>query len=96
MGRLLRAVAAVIALVAGLAFHVRNHGPLTLDLYVYSIELPVSWLAVGALSIGAALGALAMLPARLRMARLLRRQSRELALLRANPPAPGDNAPHGH
>jgi len=95
MGKLLRAAAAVVALVAGLAFHVRNHGPLTLDFYAFRIDLPVSWLAVGALTIGAALGALAMLPARLRMARTLRRQARELELARVNPPIAGGDAPHG-
>ena len=96
MGRLLRSAAALTVLIAGLAFHVRNHGPLTLDFYAFRIDVPVSWLAVGALCLGAGLGALATWPARLRMARLLKRQAREIAALRAAPPDSGADAPNGH
>ena len=83
MGKLLRSAAALIVLIAGLAFHVRNHGPLNLDFYAFQTVVPVSWLAAGALTLGAGLGALAMLPGRWRLARQLKRQARELALVRA-------------
>lgn len=83
MGKLLRSVAALIVLISGLAFHVRNHGPLSLDFYAFKAEVPVSWLAVGALTLGAVLGAAAMLPGRWRLSRQLKRQARELALARA-------------
>ncbi len=96
MGRLLRSAAALTVLIAGLAFHVRNHGPMTLDFYAIQLTVPVSWVVVGALVLGVMLGLLAMLPDRLRTARLLKRQARELALLRASPPDGGPDASNGH
>ncbi len=96
MGRLLRSAAALIMLIAGLAFHVRNHGPMTLDVYAVKFTLPVSWVVVGALTLGVGLGLLAALPGRLRAARLLQRQARELAVLRASPPDSAGDVPHGH
>lgn len=96
MGRLLRSAAALTALIAGLAFHVRNHGPMTLDLYAIQFTVPVSWVVVGALVLGVVLGLLATVPDRLHTARLLRRQARELAVLRAASPASRIDAPDGH
>lgn len=86
MGQLLRSAAAVAVLIAGLAFHVRNHGLLTLDFYLVSVTVPVSWVVVGALSLGAAAGALAMLPGRWTLQRALKRQRRQLSLLREAEP----------
>jgi uncharacterized integral membrane protein len=96
MGRLLRSAAALIVLIAGLAFHVRNHGPITLDFYAMRLTLPVSWAIVGAMTLGVLLGLLAALPGRLRAARQLQRQARELAALRASLPDSTGDAPHGH
>jgi len=96
MGRLLRSAAALIVLIAGLAFHVRNHGPMSLDLYATQLTLPASWVVVGALTLGVLLGLLAALPARLRAALQLQRQARELAALRASLPDSAGDVPHGH
>jgi len=82
MGRVLRAIVLLLVAFAGLAFHVRNHAPLTLDFYVVQTVVPASWLGVGGLVIGVALGAFAMLPERWRLARQLKRRSRELELAR--------------
>lgn len=96
MGRLLRSAAALIVLIAGLAFHVRNHGPLSLDLYATQFTLPASWAIVGALTLGVLLGLLAALPGRLRAARQLQRQARELAALRASLPDAASDVTDGH
>ena len=87
MGRVLRVAVILVVLVAGLAFHMRNHAPLALDFYAFRIEVPVSWLGVGGLAIGSLLGALATLPGRWRLARQLKRRTRELALARSAAPA---------
>ena len=60
MARLIQMLVAVVALVVGIAFHVRNGGPVALDFYVSRLELPLSLVLVVALILGAALGALAM------------------------------------
>lgn len=88
MGKLLRALVVLVVLIAGLAFHARNHAPLTLDFYAVQAEVPASWLGVGGLALGAVLGVLAMLPGRWRLARELRRRTRELELARAQQPPP--------
>ncbi|MGE3772050.1 MAG: lipopolysaccharide assembly protein LapA domain-containing protein [Gammaproteobacteria bacterium] len=86
MGRVLRAVVLLLVALAGLAFHVRNHAPLTLDFYAFQTVVPASWLVVGGLVVGVALGVLAMLPERWRLARQLKRRTRELELARSAPP----------
>ncbi len=83
MGRMIRAVVLLLVALAGLAFHVRNHAPLTLDFYGFQTVVPASWLGVGGLVLGVALGALAMLPERWRLARQLKRRTRELELARS-------------
>ncbi len=42
--------------VLGVLFHVRNSAPVPLDVYVLEIEWPVSWIAIGAFSVGALIG----------------------------------------
>ena len=55
----MRILLVILALVLGLAFHSRNHQPVTLDFYTRSFDVPLSWAVVAALAVGAALGALA-------------------------------------
>ncbi len=91
MGKVLRAAIVLAVALAGLAFHLRNDAPLTLDFYAFQTVVPASWLGVGGLVVGVGLGALAMLPGRWRLARDLRRRTRELELARtaqAAPPEP--------
>ncbi|HMM77539.1 MAG TPA: lipopolysaccharide assembly protein LapA domain-containing protein [Gammaproteobacteria bacterium] len=88
MGKVLRAVVLLLVALAGLAFHARNHAPLSLDFYAFRTVVPASWLGVGGLVLGVALGVLAMLPEHWRLARQLKRRTRELELARsALPPA---------
>jgi uncharacterized integral membrane protein len=98
---MLRLLCVVFALVIGLAFHSRNHQPVTLDFYTKTIEIPLSWVVVAALSFGALLGALALLPRLLRTRRLLRRELRRAKILQspaAEPSLPGPvtSTPDGH
>ena len=90
---MLRLLTALVALVAGLAFHSRNHQPVPLDFYIGRVDLPLSWIVVAALAIGAALGMLAMLPGILRHKIRARRPS-------SAPPVaavtPGSPAPPGN
>lgn len=82
---MLRLLTALVALIAGLAFHSRNHQPVPLDLYVTRVDLPLSWIVVAALAVGAALGMLAMLPGLLRGRR---RSARPDASGVTGPPVP--------
>ena len=86
MRRFLNSVVAVLFAVLGLALNARNHAPVTVDFYAGAIELPLSVLLVAALAVGATLGALAMLPGRLRLVRRLYRLERERRHLAATPP----------
>lgn len=71
---LVRALLGFCVLLAGLAFHSRNHQLITLDFYVNSVAVPLSWAVVGALVIGALGGALALLPRLVRLQYIVRRE----------------------
>lgn len=90
MTRVLYLAFALLVALAGLAFHVRNDTPVTLDYVAGSVEISLSWVLVGALVCGVFLGVLAMsaslLRIRLENRRLARRGEqieREAANLRA-------------
>jgi len=74
----LYSVIVLLCLVTGLALHLRNQTPVTLDLYLAAWTLPLSLLLVLVLTLGALLGALAMLPGRWRLGRRLHGVEREL------------------
>lgn len=84
---MLRWAAIVVAGVLGLALHARNHAPVTVDFYAMRIETPLSWALVGALALGAALGALSVLPRLLAARRALRRERKRADLLAGTVPA---------
>lgn len=91
MGGALRAAVVLVVALAGLAFHARNHAPVTLDFLVFQTVVPVSWVVVAGILVGAALGVLATLPERWRLARQLKRRSRELELARSVAPSISEN-----
>lgn len=98
MRNFLYSVIVVLCLLTGLALHLRNQAPVTLDLYLASWTLPLSLLLVLVLALGALLGALAMVPGRWRLGRRLHGVERELRQqARATPvatraPEPPDGA----
>jgi putative membrane protein len=92
VGRVIQIVMALLIVVVGLAFHIKNDQIVTVNFYVRSLELPLSWVAVAALTCGIALGFIAMLDTVFRQRRELRRlrkknamTNRELVNLRALP-----------
>ncbi|MGD9601293.1 MAG: lipopolysaccharide assembly protein LapA domain-containing protein [Gammaproteobacteria bacterium] len=91
----MRTLLVIVALVLGLAFHSRNHQPVTLDFYARTFDVPLSWAVVAALAAGAALGALVMVPSLVALRRALRRERRRADLLQAAPPAAPTNAVEG-
>lgn len=83
---MLRIAAILVALVLGLALHARNHAPVALDFYMVRIEVPLSWALVAALTLGAMLGALSLLPRLLGARRALRRERKRADLLAGTVP----------
>ncbi len=84
-----RLLPVVVALLIGLAFHARNHQTVMIDLYTVRAELPLSWVVVAALVLGAGLGSCAMLPHLLRVRRALWRARR----LASKGMVPGGSSP---
>lgn len=92
MARLMQIVFALLIVVFGLAFHLKNDIQVTLDFYVWMLSLPLSWLLVVAFSVGAVVGLLVMLATILRLQREIRHlmkkcdtASKEIVSLRAVP-----------
>jgi putative membrane protein len=84
---MIRLVCVVLALVLGLAFHSRNHQAVTLNLYVRSADMPLSWAVVAALIVGALLGILALLPRLIGVQRALHREQKRARILHSEPPS---------
>tara|TARA_B100001123_G_C15073031_1_gene932370 strand:+ start:154 stop:435 length:282 start_codon:yes stop_codon:yes gene_type:complete len=83
-------VFALLIVVFGLAFHLKNDTQVTLDFYVWMLSLPLSWLLVVTFSLGAVAGLLVMLTTIFRLQREIRRlikkceiASKEIVSLRA-------------
>ena len=83
--RLLLLAVAGAVLVAGIGLHLRNHQPVTLDLYLLRVELPLSVLLVGAFTAGVVVAAIP-LAARIAALRLRLR-------LKARRERPAEGAP---
>ena len=77
----LKLALALLVLLGGLAFHVRNGQPVTIDFYLASYEIPLSMVVALALLTGAILGVLAGLPTRIRLQRDKAKLGRELKRL---------------
>lgn len=78
---MLRLLIVVVALILGLAFHSRNHQMVALDLYMSKVDVPLSWVVVAALMVGALMGAIALLPWLLRSRRALNRELKRVSIL---------------
>lgn len=83
MFSLLRALLLALVLIAGLAFHSRNHQAVRLDFYALVVDAPLSWVAVGALAFGALLGIGVMLPRVYRLRRAVARETKRANTLSA-------------
>ena len=92
MNRVIQIVFALLIIFFGLAFHIKNDAPVTLDFYVRTIQIPLSWVVVIAFSTGAFLGLIVMLNKVLLLRHEIRRltrkhelASKEIVNLRAIP-----------
>ena len=80
MSRLLKVGIFMFVLLVGLIFHLRNEQNVVFDYYLGTLELPLSAGFVIVLAIGVALGALAGVPALLKLKRENARLLRQIAL----------------
>ena len=62
MSRIAKLIIVFVILLSGLAFHLKNNQMIELNYYVGVLDMPLSWLVVIMLFIGAMLGVLASLP----------------------------------
>lgn len=92
MTRVFQIVFALLIIVFGLAFHIKNDAPVTLDFYVRTVDIPLSWVVVIAFSAGAVLGLVTMLNRIVRLQREIRKltkrhemATKEIVNLRAIP-----------
>jgi len=92
MNRVIQIVFALLIIFFGLAFHIKNDAPVTLDFYIRTIHIPLSWVVVIAFSTGAFLGLIVMLNKVLLLRHEIRRltrkhelASKEIVNLRAIP-----------
>lgn len=92
MARLFQIIFALLIIFFGLAFHVKNDSPVSLDFYVRTLDVPLSWVAVAAFALGVMLGLLVMLNTLLRLKIEIKRlrkkheiATREIVNLRAIP-----------
>lgn len=77
MARVIQIVFALLIIFFGLAFHIKNDTPVTLDFYVRTIDMPLSWIVVIAFSIGAILGLTVMVNRVLLLRHEIRRLTRK-------------------
>lgn len=77
MTRVIQIVFALLVIFFGLAFHIKNDGPVVLDFYVRTAEIPLSWVVVVSFSIGAVLGLLVMANRIFRLQHEIRRLNRK-------------------
>ena len=77
MVRLLQLIFVLLIAAAGLAFHIRNDQAVALDFYVSTVEMPLSWVLVGAFAFGILLGFLVMLGSVVRLRGEKRRISKQ-------------------
>ena len=78
MVRVIQLIFAMLVVVLGLAFHIKNDQPVTLNYYVDTIQVPhLSWVVLGSLAVGVVLGILAALNTVFRLKREIRRLARK-------------------
>lgn len=97
---ILRILFALSVVLLGLAFHSRNHQLVTVDFYIRSVEIPLSWALVGGLIVGALCGILALLPRQLMLQNALHRERKKTAVALNSTVAPNPTSapelPLGH
>lgn len=92
MSRIAKLIIVFVILLSGLAFHLKNNQMIELNYYVGVLDMPLSWLVVFMLFIGAMLGVLASLPMiiklkqqKLKLERQIKSSEKEINNLRVMP-----------
>jgi putative membrane protein len=92
MSRIAKLIIVFVILLSGLAFHLKNNQMIELNYYVGVLDMPLSWLVVIMLFIGAMLGVLASLPMiiklkqqKLKLERQIKSSEKEINNLRVMP-----------
>ncbi|MEM6998329.1 MAG: LapA family protein [Pseudomonadota bacterium] len=92
MSRIVRLIIVFVILLFGLAFHLKNNQFIELNYYVGVLNMPLSWLVVIVLFIGALLGILASLPMliklkqqKLKLEKQIKNSEKEINNLRVMP-----------
>ena len=92
MSRIAKLIIVFVILLSGLAFHLKNNQMIELNYYVGVLDMPLSWLVVVMLFIGAMLGVLASLPMiiklkqqKLKLERQIKSSEKEINNLRVMP-----------
>lgn len=92
MSRIAKLIIVFVILLSGLAFHLKNNQMIELNYYVGVLDMPLSWLVVIILFIGALLGVLASLPMiiklkqqKLKLERQIKSSEKEINNLRVMP-----------
>ena len=92
MSRIVKLIIVFVILLFGLAFHLKNNQLIELNYYVGVLPMPLSWLVVIVLIIGALLGILASLPMliklkqqKLKLEKQIKNSEKEINNLRVMP-----------
>lgn len=92
MSRIAKLIIVFVILLSGLAFHLKNNQMIELNYYVGVLDMPLSWLVVIMLFIGAMLGVLSSLPMiiklkqqKLKLERQIKSSEKEINNLRVMP-----------
>lgn len=92
MSRIAKLIVVFAILLSGLAFHLKNNQMIELNYYVGVLDMPLSWLVVIILFIGAILGILASLPMiiklksqKLKLEKQIKNSEKEINNLRVMP-----------
>ncbi|MBL1142839.1 MAG: LapA family protein [Proteobacteria bacterium] len=92
MSRIAKLIIVFAILLSGLAFHLKNNQIIELNYYVGVLDMPLSWLVVIILFIGALLGILASMPMiiklksqKLKLEKQIKNSEKEINNLRVMP-----------
>ena len=92
MSRIVKLIIFFTILLFGLAFHLKNHQLIELNYYVDIVNMPLSWIVLIVLFLGALLGVLASLPMiiklkqqKLKLERQIKNSEKEINNLRVMP-----------
>ncbi len=92
MSRIVKLIIVFVIILSGLAFHLKNNQFIELNYYAGTLNMPLSWLVVLVLLIGALLGILASLPMiiklkqqKLKLEKQIKNSEKEITNLRVMP-----------